>query len=121
MAYRNSDLLQILKVMNFGSSIAENDDLLWNARVETSVFSDLLGDKVDLIPGTKGSGKSALYRIFVDYLPDHLLVQRKVIVAHGIEHYGDSVFQAYNDHFEKMTEEKFVSFWCIYLISVPSR
>ena len=32
------------------------------ARVETSVFSDLLADRVDLVPGTKGSGKSVLYR-----------------------------------------------------------
>ena len=33
----------------------------------------MIADRVDLIPGTKGSGKSALYRILVDFLPDILI------------------------------------------------
>jgi hypothetical protein len=82
------------------------------------VFTDLLNDKVDLVPGTKGSGKSALYRIFVAFLPDFLLKQRKVVVAHGVQHYGDNVFHAYKDEFEKMGENEFVNFWCVYLISL---
>ncbi len=98
--------------------MAETDTLLETARVETSAFTDLLNDRVDLIPGTKGSGKSALFRIFVDFLPDHLLNYRKVVVAHGIQSPGDSVFHAFNDQFEKLNEQEFVSFWCIYLVSL---
>jgi hypothetical protein len=71
-----------------------------------------------LIPGTKGSGKSALYRIFVDFLPDILLAQRKIVVAHGVQRQGDKVFHAYKDEFEAMDENEFVNFWCIYLISL---
>ena len=66
--HKNERLAQILATLDLGSSIAEQDSLLATARVETSAFSDLYLDKVDLIPGTKGSGKSALYRIFVDHL-----------------------------------------------------
>jgi hypothetical protein len=98
--------------------VAESDTVLESARVETSAFSDLLNDRVDLIPGTKGSGKSALFRIFVDFLPDFLLQQRKVVVAHGIQTPGDPVFHAFIDRFSTLTEEEFVSFWCIYLVSL---
>lgn len=118
MSYDKRELASILQSLDFGSSIAEQDALLETARVETSVFSDLLSDKVDLIPGTKGSGKSALYRIFVDFLPEHLLKQRKVVIAHGVQRHGDDLFHAYKDEFEKMDENEFIDFWCVYLISL---
>ena len=108
----------LLEFLDLGSSIAELDNLLNTARVETSAFSDLLHDKVDLIPGTKGSGKSALFRIFTDFLPESLLRSRKVVVAHGVQRHGDDVFHAFKDEFEQLSEEDFVSFWCIYLTSL---
>ena len=110
-----ADLLQALSL---GESIAEVDTLLETARVETSAFGDLLLDKVDLVPGTKGSGKSALFRIFVDFLPQFLLQSRKVVVAHGIQKHGDNVFHAFKDQFEQLSEDDFVNFWCIYLTSL---
>ena len=73
MQHRKGDLATILTALELGSSVAETDNILEAARVETSVFSDLIADRVDLIPGTKGSGKSALYRILVDFLPDILI------------------------------------------------
>jgi hypothetical protein len=63
----NDDAAHLLAGLNLGSTVAELDNLLEAARVETSVFDDLLADRVDLIPGTKGSGKTALYRMFVDF------------------------------------------------------
>ena len=110
-----ADLLQGL---NLGDSIAELDNLLEAARVETSAFGDLLRDKVDLVPGTKGSGKSALFRIFVDFLPHHLLSSRKVVIAHGVQKHGDNVFHAFKEQFDQLSEDDFVNFWCIYLTSL---
>ncbi len=118
MAYKNNDLVQILKEVDMGADVAELDNLLETTKIETSVFSDLLSDRVDLIPGTKGSGKSALYRIFVEFLPDILLAHKKVVIAHGVSHHGDSVFHAFKDQFEKLSEDDFVDFWCIYFISL---
>jgi len=118
MKRKNTALLGLLKTVDFGSSVAELDDLLQIARVETSAFNDVFTDKVDLVPGTKGSGKSALFRIFTDFLPDTLLVHRKVVVAHGVQKQGDLIFQAYQKEFEKLTEDEFVDFWCIYLVSL---
>lgn len=118
MIFKHQIAADLLQVLDLGSSIAEQDNLLETARVETSAFSDLLQDRVDLIPGTKGSGKSALFRIFVDFLPKRLLAQRKVVIAHGVQKHGDNVFQAFKEQFEELSEDDFVSFWCIYLTSL---
>ncbi|MCJ7532103.1 MAG: hypothetical protein MUO64_13885 [Anaerolineales bacterium] len=116
--HKHKFVAELLQTLDLGSSIAEQDTLLETARVETSAFSDLWHDKVDLIPGTKGSGKSALFRIFVDFLPQRLLQQRKVVIAHGVQKHGDSVFHAFKDEFDHLSEDEFVSFWCIYLTSL---
>ncbi len=118
MPHQNKTLSTLLRNLDLGYSVAEEDTLLEAARIETSAFTDLLNDRVDLVPGTKGSGKSALFRIFVDFLPDTLLRDRKVVVAHGIQAPGDPVFHAFTDWFSKLSEDEFVSFWCIYLVSL---
>jgi hypothetical protein len=79
------DAANLLAGLDLGSAVAELNNLLETARVETSVFDDLLADRIDLIPGTKGSGKTALYRMFVDFLPTTMLRDRKVIIAHGVK------------------------------------
>jgi hypothetical protein len=118
MHHPNGTLADLLASLDLGTPVAETDRLLEVARVETSAFRDLLNDRVDLIPGTKGSGKSALFRIFVGFLPDVLLTARRVVVAHGVEDPGDPVFDAFRDEFERLDEKEFVAFWCIYLVSL---
>jgi hypothetical protein len=81
----NDEAANLLAGLDLGSTVAELDNLLETARVETSVFDDLLADRVDLIPGTKGSGKTALYRMFVDFLPEMMLTNKKIIIAHGVQ------------------------------------
>ena len=61
---RKVDAANLLAGLDLGSAVAESDNLLETARVETSVFDDLLADRVDLIPGTKGSGKT----LFTEFL-----------------------------------------------------
>ena len=85
------DAANLLAGLDLGSAVAELDNLLEAARVETSVFDDLLADRIDLIPGTKGSGKTALYRIFVDFLPALMLKDKKVVIAHGVQQRQDTV------------------------------
>ena len=116
--HKHNEAARLLQDLDLGSSIAEQDTLLEAARVETSAFTDVMDDKVDLVPGTKGSGKSALFRIFVDFLPQRLLRERKVVIAHGVQKHGDNVFHAFKDQFERLTEDEFVTFWCIYLTSL---
>lgn len=118
MAHKNKVMEDVLMRTDLGSSVAESDNLLEVARIENSAFADLVNDRVDLVPGTKGSGKSALFRIFVDFLPDYLLKQKKVVIAHGVQAPGDPVFHAFSDQFGRLSEPEFVSFWCIYLVSL---
>jgi hypothetical protein len=113
----NDDAAHLLAGLDLGSTVAELDNLLQTARVETSVFDDLLADRVDLIPGTKGSGKTALYRMFVDFLPQ-MLTNKKIIIAHGVQQRQDTVFLAYKNQFDKLSESDFVDFWCIYVVSL---
>jgi hypothetical protein len=120
MPHGNKKLAGLLQQVDLGTSVAETDRLLEVARVETSAFADLLNDKVDLVPGTKGSGKSALFRIFVHFLPAALLQARRVVVAHGVEDPGDPVFQAFEQEFSALSEGEFVGFWCIYLVSLSN-
>src|SRR5881296_2510950 len=110
MPHQNSALAERLATLDLGNPVAETDRLLEVARVETSTFRDLLNDRVDLIPGTKGSGKSALLRIFVRFLPDRLLQARRVVVAHGVDDPGDPVFDAFRDEFERLDEGEFLAF-----------
>jgi hypothetical protein len=112
------DAANLLAGLDLGSAVAESDNLLETARVETSVFDDLLADRIDLIPGTKGSGKTALYRIFVDFLPRTMLQNKRVVIAHGVQQRQDTVFLAYKKQFDQLTESDFVDFWCIYLMSL---
>jgi hypothetical protein len=114
----NEDAADLLGGLDLGSTVAELDNLLETARVETSVFDDLLADRVDLIPGTKGSGKTALYRMFVDFLPQMMLTNKKIIIAHGVQQRQDTVFLAYKTQFDKLSESDFVDFWCIYVVSL---
>lgn len=116
--HKNVDIANLLQKLDLGSSVAESDTLLEVARVETSAFTDLLNDRIDLLPGTKGSGKSALFRIFVDFLPDLLLRHHKVVVAHGVQSPGDPIFHTFSNQFSKLNEQEFISFWCIYLVSL---
>lgn len=118
LAHENGTVRDLLSGLDLGSSVAETDGLLEIARIETSAFTDVYMDRVDLVPGTKGSGKSALFRMFVEFLPDSLLKQRKVVVAHGVQAQGDPVFHAFADVFSELTEDEFVSFWCVYLVSL---
>jgi hypothetical protein len=118
MALKNKLIAELLQSLDLGAAVAEFDGLLEVARVETSAFSDLMSDRVDLVPGTKGSGKSALFRMIVEFLPGYLIGQRKVVVAHGVQAPGDPVFQAFSRQFTELTEEDFIDFWCIYLVSL---
>jgi hypothetical protein len=114
----NAEAASLLAGLDLGSTVAELDTVLEGARVETSVFEDLLADRVDLIPGTKGSGKTALYRIFVDFLPKVMLSSKRVIIAHGVQQRQDTVFLAYRKEFDQLSEADFVDFWCIYVVSL---
>ncbi len=113
-----SDCLGLLESLDIGAPVAEDDNLLFESRVETAVFSELLRDNIDIVRGTKGSGKSALYRLFADFLASHLLEGRKTLILQAVEMKGDPIFLKFREHFAQLDEIAFEDFWRIYFVSL---
>jgi len=116
--FNRSALLDVLSHLSLGNSVAEFDDLLFEARVETGTFWDLYNDKVDLIPGSKGSGKSALFQLFVKFLHPQMLDRKRILLAHGVEAQGNQVFQEFSKQFEKLDPAAFQNFWYVYFTTL---
>lgn len=111
------DFLKILNSADLGSAVAEHDSLLYEARIETTAFTDLFRDRVDLISGTKGSGKTALYRLISEFERSFMLKSR-ILILTGVEASGDPVFLAFKDQFEDLTELEFDNFWRVYFVAL---
>jgi hypothetical protein len=111
-------LYERLRRIDLGNGVAEHDNLLFTCMIETQHFTDLLYDRIDLVLGSKGSGKSSLFRSFGEYLEDRLLTDWKTIVVTGVETKGEPIFKSYAEHFEKFSESQFESFWKAYLLSL---
>lgn len=59
--------LEVLKAIDFGQSVAEQElEQLHKYFVETAQWQELYQGKTDVVYGPKGSGKSALYRLLED-------------------------------------------------------
>jgi len=107
-----------LQQIDLGNGVAEHDNLLWQCMVETQHFGDLLYDRIDLVLGSKGAGKSSLFRIFGELLQEDLLKKWKTIVVTGVETKGEPIFKSYAENFQKFSELQFESFWKAYLLSL---
>lgn len=107
----------IINSINVGNSIAEFDELLESARVETPVFNDILDDKYDFVLGRKGAGKTALFKIII-YLSRMLLGRQNLVLLSGVNASGESIFNHFKKQFSKFDESDFENFWKIYFISL---
>ncbi len=107
-----------LQHIDLGNGVAEHDNLLRKCLVETQHFTDLLFDRIDLVLGSKGAGKSSLFRIFGEVLEDTLFTRWKTIAVSGVETKGDPIFKAYAANFEKFSESQFEAFWKAYLLGL---
>lgn len=52
----------LLQGLNLGKSVAEFDEDLELYFVATNTFHELINDRVDIIAGDKGTGKTAIYK-----------------------------------------------------------
>lgn len=110
-------LYERLQAIDLGNGVAEHDRLLWNCLVYTQHFTDLSKDRIDLILGSKGAGKSSLFRMFGEILENNLRTSGTVVVT-GVETKGEPIFKAYADKFHRFSEAEFEAFWKLYLLSL---
>ncbi|MCC7051779.1 MAG: hypothetical protein IT355_00840 [Gemmatimonadaceae bacterium] len=103
---------EILRLLNFGADVAENDAGLDDYFVETSDFSTVLAGTVDVIRGHKGLGKTAMYRTLLSgrYTPP------RTLIVSASEATASDVFRATKA--AATTEDQFRLLWTAYLASV---
>jgi hypothetical protein len=106
----------LLNWFDLGASTAENDPLLEVAKIETQEYYDLYHkDRIDIVKGIKGSGKTALYRLFY-FLKEYSIENKNLFCIFGIEASGDPVFRLFYKEFKGYTTIEFENFWNIYFI-----
>ena len=58
---------ELLRELDFGSVDAESEEELAKRFVRTQGFGSIANKKTLIVLGPKGSGKSAIFRLFTDY------------------------------------------------------
>lgn len=107
----------LISAFDVGTATAEKDPLLPVAQIRTQEFDDLwCYDRIDIIRGIKGSGKTALYRVFS--ILKEKSEEYNLFCIFGVEDIGDPVFKKFKKHFSKFTSAEFESFWSLYFLSL---
>lgn len=58
---RLTNKLEVLRELNLGRIVAEQDDLLDTCFIPNNALREVVSERADLVLGTKGSGKSAIW------------------------------------------------------------
>lgn len=107
---------ELLAKLDIGSSVAEHDSLLERYFVETETFRALIEDRVDVIAGDKGTGKSALYQILSKrYMDIEELSDVEVVSAFNPA--GTPVFQRLTET-EPLSEADYINVWKSYFFAL---
>lgn len=101
-----------LEEVTFGNQVAENEaNNLARYFVETQPWKKLYKGEVDVIFGSKGAGKSALYTLLLNKRDE--LYERNIFLISAEKPTGQTVFSEMSN--EPPTEEKeFITLWKIY-------
>jgi hypothetical protein len=107
---------ELLAQLNIGNSVAEFDEALDRYFVETEAFRGLSANQADIVAGEKGTGKTALYRVFSKrYTSDPAL--KKIELVSGFNPVGNPVFQRLA-HMEPFSEGQYITVWKSYFLSL---
>jgi hypothetical protein len=113
---KQMEVRELLRELQLGNSVAEFDDDLDRYFVETESFRALSLDRADVIAGEKGTGKTALYRVFKNRYTS-ISQLNKVEVVTGFNPAGNPVFQRLAQ-MSQLTEGQYVTVWKSYLLSL---
>jgi hypothetical protein len=102
--------------LDLGKSVAEFDEALESYFVETDAFRQLLTDKIDIVAGDKGTGKTAIYRILhKKYTSLSTLDATEVIAAFNPT--GNPIFQKLGEQ-KLQSEGEYIRLWKLYFLSL---
>jgi hypothetical protein len=107
---------EVLNDLQIGNSVAEFDQDLERYFVETETFRALIQDRVDVVAGDKGTGKTALFRVLQNrYRAIPELDNIEVISAFNPS--GNPVFQRLAQE-QTLTEGEYSLIWKAYFLSL---
>ncbi|HXH15523.1 MAG TPA: hypothetical protein VNJ10_05270 [Sphingomonas sp.] len=106
----------LLSKLNLGTSVAEFDEDLESYFVETNVFREFIRDKVDIIAGDKGTGKTAIYR-FINKRHKEIKELEDVLIIPAFNPSGNPIFSKLTEQ-ASMEEAKYVLLWKSYILSL---
>ncbi len=106
---------EILTESDFGRAKAENDKLLAETFVETDLWRFMLAERVDVVLGAKGSGKSAVYAGLFR-MSDRLRRQKIHLV--GAENLTDDPVLRELPRIPAATWDELVGVWKLYILTL---
>lgn len=105
---------EILRRLSFGQRIAEDEsDALAEYFVETEQWNQLFHGHIDIVYGSKGTGKSALYSLLLRR--DHNLLDRNILVIGAENPKGTPAFADLTSD-PPTSEEEFRRLWKLYFL-----
>jgi hypothetical protein len=108
---RRPAVKKVLDKLDLGSAVAEHDQLLKQHFVETSVFKKVVEDRVDVVAGDKGTGKTAIFLILSErYASYPDLADVEVVPAFNPA--GTPIFQRLLET-ETLHEDEYIAVWKI--------
>lgn len=106
---RRLQRLDVLRDIDLGNSVAEFDESLEHYFIETDTFRRLVSNRVDIVAGDKGTGKTALFRILrARYTELEELGHVEVVPAFNLS--GSPIFQRLNEG-DAMDEDQYSTLW----------
>lgn len=106
----------VLRALDFGNSVAEFDESLEKYFVENEAYEKLVTNKIDIVAGDKGTGKTALYRILQKRFPTTPELKGIEVLA-GFNPTGMPIFQRLVRE-NTLTEGQYSSVWKAYVMAL---
>lgn len=114
--YDMATVKEVLGKLNLGTSVAEFDEDLENYFVETNVFREFVRDRVDIIAGDKGTGKTAIYR-FINKRHADIPELKGVTIIPAFNPSGNPIFTKLTER-STLGEGDYVLLWKSYILSL---
>ncbi|WKX69936.1 P-loop ATPase, Sll1717 family [Streptomyces sp. XD-27] len=106
----------VLKELTFGARVAEEEaGELASYFVETEQWKQVWQDKVDIVYGPKGSGKSAIYATLA--ARESQLFDRNILISPAESPQGSPAFATLEAN-AVIDEDQFVGLWKVYFLAV---
>lgn len=108
--------IDLLKSISFGERIAEEErNTLASYFVKTNQWEKLIGGKIDIVYGAKGSGKSALFMNLLNNIDS--LNNKNICVCSAENPRGTTVFSELKTN-PPASEDEFIFLWKLYFLSL---